>query len=84
MSEVQQLLPGDRVDLGGRSAVYITQAMHPLWPHLQLVVWKLDDGSWSHDSLAARQDVGDAQSSTPAQRTARLRDALLGEGAMSP
>lgn len=60
------------------SAVYVTQAQHPIWPHLQLVVWRLVDGTWSHDVLDSRQFVGTVAPSTAGERQKRLKAALLG------
>lgn len=75
---VAQLVPGDQV-LGLEGPVtFVQQAEHPLWPHLRLVIWKMPDGSWSHDALDARQEVGAlAVQSTPAERKQALRQALL-------
>jgi hypothetical protein len=64
------------VTQAGRSAVYVAQAEHPLYAGLRLVVWKLDDGSWSHDALRPDQDVGEAAVTVPYQRVLRLRRAL--------
>lgn len=58
------------------SAVYVTQAEHPLYAGLRLVVWRLDDGGWSHDALRPDQDVGTAVDTVPYQRVMRLRAAL--------
>lgn len=79
MTAVMALLPGDEITiLGFRSAVFVAQTEHPLYPPLRLVVWRLEDGSWSHDALDLRQDVGQLTPSTPEDREARLRAALLG------
>lgn len=75
---VAELAPGDRVTLGGMSATYVQQAPHPLWPHLRLVLWHMDDGSWSHDALAAAQEVGDLVPSGYESRMARLSAVFLG------
>lgn len=77
MAEVQHLLPGDVVALGDRQAVYVSRCQHPLWPSLQLVIWRMDDGSWSPDALDANQDVGTVLAVAPEQRRNRLRHALL-------
>jgi hypothetical protein len=82
LTAVAELIPGDLVTQAGTSAIFIARSTHPLWPNLQLVVWRLDDGSWSHDALDARQDVGDVEPAGDESRTARLRAALLGEGAI--
>lgn len=82
MTRLDELLPGDVVDLGPAHATYVAQAEHPIWPSLRLVVWRLGDGSWSHDALDARQDVGQARPATAAQRDQRLKLALLGRQAL--
>lgn len=77
---VCDLLPGDEVHLPpDASAVFIAQTQHPLWPQLQLVIWRLADGSWSHDALDFHQQVGTRTPSSYADRMARLRTALLGD-----
>lgn len=78
MSAVGDLSPGDLVTLSvtDLSAVFIARTEHPLWPHLQLVIWKMPDGSWSHDALFAHQEIGTITPSAPEERTARLRRAL--------
>lgn len=77
MTRVIDLLPGDLVTVDHESAVYIAQARHPLWPSLQLVIWRMENGSWSHDALSPAQDVGRAAPSTAEEREQRLRRALL-------
>lgn len=77
MTALQHLLPGDVVTLADRWAVYVSRCQHPLWPSLQLVIWRMEDGSWSPDALAADQDVGDVLPVAPEQRRNRLRHALL-------
>lgn len=80
MSRVDELTPGDLVINAAMSATFVARADHPLYPDLQLVVWKMSDGGWIHDALSARQDVGSIFGSTPAERVQRLRAALLGGG----
>lgn len=81
MIKVSELEPGAVVRLGNRSATFVVRTVHPIWPALQLVVWKLDDGTWSHDALDAEQYVGDAVPSDEETRLTNLRTALLvGEG----
>jgi hypothetical protein len=72
------LIPGDEVTLAGRSAVFIARTDHPLYSILDLVIWRLDDGSWSHDALDPRQEVGEVTPSDLATRIGRLRSALGG------
>lgn len=78
-ARVIDLQPGDLVTLGDRSAVFIVQAEHPLWPVLQLVVWRLDDGTASFDALSSIQEVGDVAPATRAERYDRLVEAVRGE-----
>lgn len=79
LTRVSELLPGDLVSQGGMQAVFITHCPHPVWPRLRLVIWRLDDGGWSHDALDADQDVGEAAPATSEERQHRLR-AVLGGG----
>lgn len=78
MTAVYALVPGDIVATDDRSGTFITATQHPLWPHLQLVIWRMDDGSWSHDALSAHQDVGTVQPADLFSRKAQLQRALLG------
>lgn len=78
MTRVIDLLPGDIVTTDSTSATYIAQTRHPLWNHLQLVIWRMADGSWSHDALSPAQDVGEALPSSPYEREQQLRKVLLG------
>jgi hypothetical protein len=78
MTAVSELLPGDRAELGGQGAVFIAAVPHPCWPRLRLVIWRLDDGSWSLDALAARQEIGEAAASGAGERWARVRAAFSG------
>ena len=73
---VAQLLPGDEIHQLGMSAVYIAQTAHPLYPGLQLVIWRMSDGTWSHDALSAAQVVGMAADRSYDARHGRLREAL--------
>ena len=77
---VEQLRHGDIVadPFGGEHVFVARVESHPLWPGLCMVIWKLADGSWSHDALDPRQDVGEPKPSTAEQRVERLRYALLG------
>jgi hypothetical protein len=81
MTTVMSLLPGDEVHQGGRSALYIGRILHhPLFPRLTLVIWILDNGTYSLDALDLKQEVGTITASTWETREARLRSALLGGG----
>lgn len=80
---VAQLTPGDLIgSAAGRTALYITQSEHPIWPSLRLVIWRLSDGTWSFDALSSQQEVGVqlSRNEPPGRRELRLRDALLGGG----
>lgn len=71
---VVDLRPGDVVRLsGGPSGIFISSVRHPVHPTLQLVVWRLEDGTWSHDALDARQVVGDRDDVDDDERGRRLR-----------
>lgn len=83
MATVAELAPGDLVTSGGTSAVFIARTVHPIWPDLNLVIWRVEDdgyGHWSLDALSSRQYVGDVMPSTFREGQARLRAALLGGG----
>ncbi len=85
MAAVYELLPGDEVTLPGfPPAVFIDKTVHPLWRHMMLVIWQLDDGSWSLDTLAIGQEIGQVTPSDLASRTERLRRALTGPGEHRP
>jgi hypothetical protein len=77
MSRVDELIPGDLVTVPAvnMSATFVARTTHPIWPNLQLVIWRLDNGSWSHDALDARQEVGDVSPANDIDRKARLRAA---------
>lgn len=80
MTMVKDLVPGDAVwiEWSGGEATFVVATRHPLYaPPLRLVVWKMPDGSWSHDALDERQDVGQVVEPTDARaREDRLREAL--------
>lgn len=78
MATVSDLVPGDIVASGPGRAIFVQRAPHPLYPGLVLVVWRMADGSWSHDALSACQHVGDTLPSTYAMRRSALRAALNG------
>lgn len=73
MTTVAELLPGEIVYSFGRSACFVARTEHPVWPSLQLVIWRMPDGSWSHDALDARQEVGNSDHADLDTRIARLR-----------
>ncbi len=79
MSTVADLIPGDIVDVPVAGAgTFVARCQHPIWPHLQLVIWRLADGTWSLDALDARQYVGHARPANHLDRDLALRHALLG------
>ena len=81
MSTVADLTPGDVVEQpDGSTATFVVRTRHPLWPHLELVVWRLADGSWSHDALHLMQHIGRVRPSDIFSRKAQLQRALLGGG----
>lgn len=77
-----ELFPGDIVTRHAPErevkAAFIGRTRHPLWPHLDLVIWRLDDGSWSLDALLARQEVGLIKDTPPEKRNEILRACLIG------
>lgn len=79
MTHLFELVPGDVVTLGGEIGFYVARTRHPIWQHLELVIWRRPDGSWSHDALHREQDIGRVLPSTAALRAERLRAVLLGE-----
>ena len=80
MTTVMELTPGDEVinDVSGQSAVFVGRLQHPIWPLLQMVIWRMSTGEWIHDALDARQDVGRITTSSSSDRLTRLRSVLLG------
>jgi hypothetical protein len=77
MATVIQLVPGEKVaDPMGAEHTFVAQTPHPLYPSLQLVIWRMADGSWSHDALSPAQDVGQVLPSDPSLRVANLRKAF--------
>lgn len=81
MSTVADLTPGDIVDNFGTHATFVAATQHPIWPHLQLVIWHLADGTWSHDALNLHQDVGQVRPADLFARRAQLERALLAPAA---
>lgn len=64
MTTVGDLEPGDvahgEFDMHGRAglALFVARTDHPVYNGLDLVVWRMGDGRWSHDALDPRQDIG--------------------------
>ena len=78
MSELNELIPGDKVVLSGMAAVFIGLGHSAAYPGLATVVWRLDDGTISIDSLRFNQDVGQVVFTESPARRQRLLDALNG------
>lgn len=78
MTRVIDLTPGDQVDHGLASGIFIARCPHPLYVGLDLVIWMTDHGI-SLDALNPLQDVGEV-ASRPDQsiRAGNLRMALHG------
>lgn len=80
---VADLIPGDVVSapLSDLTAVFVTQCEHPLWPGLQLVIWRQGNphqsrGIWFHDALSFEQVVGNTWATNDQDRIKALRWAL--------
>lgn len=80
MTTVNHLFPGDVVRTPVGSATFIAATDHPLFTGLQLVTWRMADGTWSLDALSGEQEVGQAEATDAAARREALRAALLGSG----
>lgn len=80
MAKVSELQPGDKVTMpGGQiSGIFISAAPHPFYLNLELVAWRLSDGSMSLDALDAEQEIGDIVQATGMQRGFHLWVALRG------
>ncbi len=79
MATVSALTPGDLVTNGPMSAVFICRTVHPDYPTLMLVAWRLTripGDCWSFDALRPDQEIGQITPSTIRERTDRLRVAL--------
>ncbi len=73
--KVIDLVPGSIFD----GHTFVAQTVHPLWPNLQLVIWRLRDGTWSHDALSPGQEIIGLDLKRSQNKTINLRRALLGE-----
>lgn len=76
---VQELLPGDIVENGPMKATFIFRhGQHPRYPNtaLNLVVWVLEDGSFSFDALLGMQEVGHRHIMEPIDRLRNLEEEL--------
>lgn len=79
MSTIRELEPGEIVtDPLGHRHCFIAQCPHPLYSSLRLVVWRSEDGTWHHDALDARQDVGPSDRADYETRMLRLRPGTRG------
>lgn len=60
------LTPGMRIcDPRGGSHTFMAQCLHPLYRGMQLVIWRLADGTWSHDALSPIQEIGEVDNKYP-------------------
>jgi hypothetical protein len=80
--KLYELTPGNMVEIPslGRSVFVGMISPHPLYPDLALVIWRMDNGTWSLDALLPGLELPDATEvtgRTPTQRDANLRAALL-------
>jgi hypothetical protein len=81
---VSELVPGMQFThvpmFGDKPVTFITQCPHPLYHGLQMVIWKMPDGSWSHDALRSDQvlPAGEVIPSNHGERYTNLRMAILG------
>jgi hypothetical protein len=74
MMRVVDLRPGQYIELLGQGATFVVMTAHPLDQGMALVIWKLDNGTWSFDSLSPLQDVGGAD---PAKNSREQCEARL-------
>ncbi len=81
MSTVSVRQTGDGLTMEGVevTGTFIVQTQHPAYPTLQLVVWRLSDGSWSFDALQADQYIGQIQPAGPYARGLQLLRVLRGD-----
>jgi hypothetical protein len=75
---VCDLKPGDVVEQPFGSATFIAHAAHPLYMALRLVVWQLDNGTYSFDALELGQEVGKRKEMGFRERLLNLHQALKG------
>jgi len=76
MIPLRNLVPGDEVEAFGVTSVFIgIITLHPIWPSLSLVVWRMGDGSYSLDALYIGTELPGTVDTT--NRLANLRRALL-------
>jgi hypothetical protein len=52
--KIRDLRPGDAIG----EAIFIAATPHPIWPSLELVVWKRFDGQIILDALRPDQELG--------------------------
>lgn len=79
MTKLNELVPGDKVELFGKCAVFIGLGRNADYPNLALVTWRLDNGELSFDSLRFDQEIGVVMTSTRDERRERLLVALRGD-----
>jgi hypothetical protein len=76
MARVLDLLPGEIVHQGEEYATFIAAMKHPVYQGLRLVIWKLQDGTWSLDALSIYQVVGTVEPSSIVDRWDRIQRAF--------
>lgn len=77
-TRIMDLQPGDvfrMPDLGlgdgQKEGIFVGRLDHPLYGNLQLVLWRMADGTWHHDALSAFQELdhmGEVLEVTPKER----------------
>jgi hypothetical protein len=85
MTTVQDLVPGDQLimPIHQARATFIQRARHPIWSHLELVIWRIQyfspeaDDEWMHDALHPHQEIGEVEPMSFLDRQENLRRALL-------
>lgn len=81
LMKVIELIPGMKIldptqyDI---AHTFVAQCPHPLYTKLQLVIWRMQNGTWSHDALSPIQDVGECMPFTPTELKENLRAAFHG------
>lgn len=79
-ARIAELRPGDVVTAINERWCFIGTMPSPLFPGLQMVIWRGPDGQLSLDNLDGRQVVGDAEDVDGEERKRRLQAAIFGRG----
>jgi hypothetical protein len=78
VTRVIDLIPGDLIHFSGRSSVFVARTEHPYYLGFAMVIWRMDQGDWSHDALLPNQELsGEVESATDEERRSRLFTALF-------